>query len=117
MRDASRIIESQKESGSATDRGNRQNPGLLKLEVLTPNLQPRIEQEESCSRHRINRCEIGAFQPIAIKTSQSKVFHLWQPSMLRRDDVVGFVRDQAIILMHKTVLATTLGSAPHRGPD
>jgi hypothetical protein len=69
-----RIIDREHPNGDTPNSGSRGQLGSGPREMLSPLVPPRVEQSHDFPGDRVVSSDIRAFMPIAVQTSQGKIF-------------------------------------------
>jgi hypothetical protein len=85
----------------------------IQFEVSIPHISARIEQKRLSASYRIDRCDVGAFEAIAMVTGEREVVSAGRAPVLFGRDVVRLVRCDDVILCDETVFTTIGCSLPH----
>lgn len=92
--DAPWIIEVEESDGSSCAGGQRLDACAIEAEVTIPTLPPGVEEHNDTTGRRIDGGEIGPFVAIAHLACPGPVIQNCRTAMLRRDDMIRFVRQK-----------------------
>jgi hypothetical protein len=113
--DAPGFIELEQDYRGTTNRRQANDPGSFQRKVFMPHVGTRIEQWGNHTCGGINRGQIRALPPIAVKARKREVAAHGVATMFTWQDVVNMVGQGDIILMEQavlTLLLRTLSDAP-----
>lgn len=86
------------------------NTGPIQCEMVRPILPSRIEKGNKLPSLPIHRAYFAALKPVTVKTSPRQVLVTFSTTMLARDNVIGFVALDSVILVEMTILTAVSGS-------
>jgi hypothetical protein len=81
--------------------------------MVGPFLCAWIEERSEFTTYGINRGNVRPFETIAIEASQGQVVGSAFAAVLRRDDVIRFMREESLFFWQETVFAAPLGPFSH----
>jgi hypothetical protein len=81
--------------------------------MLTPNVNPGMEQPDQFSRDGIYARDVRSLVPIAVRARQRKILFYTLPAMLLGNDVIDLKRKRQAKLWNPAVLATIRRAPPN----
>jgi hypothetical protein len=82
------IIEVHKRDCGAPAGGNAFDATAVEAKMATPSLLARIEEEDDLARERVNRGEVRALEPVAMKAGPRQILEGSRPPVLFRNHTV-----------------------------
>ena len=117
MQQASWRIEFEEYYGSPTYWGETNNDGVLKEEMLTPDVLAWVEQGHNSVAEGVKGREIGAFRTVARQTGHRQIVSLRLPAMFQRNDMINLMAIDRNVLVDRAVLAPLSCPFKHKIPQ
>lgn len=76
--------------------------------MIRPSLPTRMKQRNNRVCLAVERAKVAAFVAIAFRTGKAEIVALAVSAMFFSDDVVNFVSEQSICLIHATIFTTLI---------
>jgi hypothetical protein len=117
MQQASWSIELEEYYGSPTNWGEPNNNGVLKDEMLTPDVLAWVEQGHKSVTEGVKGREIGAFRTVARQTGHCQIVSLRLPTMFQSNNMINLMAIDRNFLVDQAVLTPLSRSLKHEVPQ
>ena len=77
-------------------------------EMVVPTIGARVEKTYEAATQRVQGGDVGTLETIAVEAGQSEVLRRGRSTVLFRDNVVRFVREERVFFGKQAILATVL---------
>jgi hypothetical protein len=94
--DSLRKVQSQHCLGRSAYCCKRNNLTTIKAKVFRPSLIAGIKQCDQLTTYRIKGSNVGAFETVAVETSQCKIGKHSLATVFKGDEMIGFVRKEGL---------------------